>query len=162
MIVLRFRMQANKKGSRINPQSNLIHCCPILTLTLNVMQWTEDARTKREHFCSLRPVVPQHRVASELCRDENMRDPHEIEEATSQDDFFHLSRPNYNILPAKIAPLLMSGVKRAFSSLPEFPPTTSRRPPFTRASVDIKTQIDCRIDLLRRAPKKQRLSHARS
>ena len=61
-----------------------------------------------------------------------------------------------SLLPAKIAPLLMSGVKRAFPSLPEFP--TRRRPlrAFTRASRRVgrlgtrqsrhQTQIDCRID----------------
>ena len=53
-----------------------------------------------------------------------------------------------SLLPAKIAPLLMSGVKRAFPSLPEFP---TRRAPssFTRASrrqSRHQTQIDCRID----------------
>ena len=80
--------------------------------------------------------------------DENAPYPLQNEEAasSSHDDFFRLSRPNYNIppsfLPAKIAPILMSGVRRAFPSLPEFPTSVT----FTRArervgNADIKPKL---------------------
>ena len=105
------------------------------------MQSTEDARTKKKPFLliSTRP----------LFEDENAPYPLQNEEtaSSSHDDFFRHSRPNYNIppsflLPAKIAPILMSGVKRAFPSLPEFPTSVT----FTRAServgnADIKPKL---------------------
>ena len=123
--------QARKSNHHL---SNLVHCCPVLTLTLTIMQSTEDARTKKKPFLliSTRPVF----------EDENAPYPLQNEE----DDFFRLSRPNYNIppsfLPAKIAPILMSGVRRAFPSLPEFPTSVT----FTRAServgnADIKPKL---------------------
>ena len=81
--------------------------------------------------------------------DENAPYPLQNEEAasSSHDDFFRLSRPNYNIppsfLPAKIAPILMSGVRRAFPSLPEFPATsvTFKRASASVSNADIKPKL---------------------
>ena len=83
-----------------------------------------------------------------LFEDENAPYPLQNEEAasSSHDDFFRLPRPNYNIppsfLPAKIAPIRMSGVRRAFPLLPEFPTSVT----VTRASArvgnaDIKPKL---------------------
>ena len=141
--------QARKSNHPPKQPCSLLSCSDIDIDNHAIHRRRTDKKEKPFLLISTRP----------LFEDENAPYPLQNEEAasSSHDDFFRLSRPNYNIppsfLPAKIAPILMSGVRRAFPSLPEFP--TRRRPlrAFTRASRRVgtrqsrhQTQIDCRID----------------
>ena len=78
--------------------------------------------------------------------------PYNDEEATSHDDFFHLSRPNYNIPSSSSSENCPASNERCQEGIPIACSLNSRRRPSvlrrhsSAINVGIKTQIDGRID----------------